>query len=99
MADALAALEQVAAGVNKLAAAVAAARGKFVEPEKVHSIALEIAGVYYEHVHAELDVIERRAGLMDEIDFVLGAILQLTNAPRRKTAYQRQVTELRPYLQ
>lgn len=99
MADALVALEQVAAGVNQLAAAVAAARGKFVEPEKVHSIALQLLSTYYEHVHAELDLIDRRPGLMDEIDFVLGAILQLTNAPRRKTAYERQITELRPYLQ
>jgi hypothetical protein len=99
MTDALTALEQMSADVTKLAATVSRTRGKTVEPERVRLLAKSVALVYYESVRPELDVVKERAGLVDEIDFVIAAILQLSTAAREKTAYVGQLNELRPYIQ
>jgi hypothetical protein len=98
MPDALTALEEVSAALNDLAALVAATRAKFVDPAKAQPIARRIAQTYYESAHAELEIVQHRAGLTDEIEFVIGAILELTSAPRKKSAYARQLKEIRPYI-
>jgi Predicted pPIWI-associating nuclease len=57
-----------------------------------------IAKTYFAAVRSELSAIQNRAGLVDEIDFVLQSLLQLATAPREKEAYLGQIAEVRPYL-
>ena len=99
MTDALDALEKISTALNDVTKAVIRSRGKFVDPDNILSSARQIAKTYYDSVHSELQAVQHRAGLADEIDFVIAAILQLTNAPRKKSAYVRQLKELRPYIQ
>jgi hypothetical protein len=99
MVDALSALEQISVAVNDLTTLVSRTRGQFVDPGKVQPAARAIASPYYASVHAELTAAQHRAGLCDDIEFVIAAILRLTSAPRKKTAYRRQITELSPYIQ
>lgn len=99
MTEVLTALERLSKDVTKLTSIVEGVRSKLVPPEKVERIARSIADVYFGSIHSELQTVQHRAGLADEIEFVVGAILQLSGEPREKGAYLGQVKELRPYLQ
>jgi hypothetical protein len=61
-------------------------------------VARAIATTYFESVRSDLDPVKSRAGLVEEIDFVIQQILQLAGGPREKQAYIGQLNELRPYL-
>ncbi len=98
MIDPLAALDQISENVARLSAAVTAVRTKTVQPATVQPIAREIAKTYFESVRNELKTVQNRAGLVDEIDFVLQSILQLATVAREKDAYSGQIGEMRPYL-
>jgi len=98
MSDALTTLDQVFEDVARLAAVVDGARTKTVQPTAVQPIARGIAREYFESVRPELLVVQNRAGLVEEIDFVLQTILELATAPREKQAYVGQIAEVRPYL-
>ena len=98
MADALAALDQMTAQVAALSNAATSGRSKFILASTVQPIARALAKAYFEGVRAELSKVQNRAGLVDEIDFVLQSILQLAEGYREKTAYIGHINELRPYL-
>jgi hypothetical protein len=98
MADTLAALDQISEEVGKLSDVISAARTKTVHPSLLQPAARTIARTYFESVRPELSVIQNRAGLVEEIDFVLQSILQLATSSREKAAYLGQIAELRPYL-
>src|ERR1700728_32285 len=98
MTDALTALDQVGQDVSKLASAISAIRAKSVPPDLVQPAARAIARTYFESVRPELETVQRRAGLTEEIDFVMQAILELATTRREKQAYLGQIAELRPYL-
>jgi len=98
MNDALTTLDQISEDVTKLAASIDSSRGKSVPLPAVQPIARAIARAYFESVRPELQAVQNRAGLVDEIDFVLQGILQLATAPREKVAYLGHIAELRPYL-
>src|SRR5689334_17949261 len=98
MTDTLAALDQVSENVARLLAVVTAIRTKTVQPATLQPIARDIAKTYFESVRNELKAVQNRAGLVDEIDFVLQSILQLATGAREKDAYLGQIAELRPYL-
>lgn len=99
MTDVLEALERLSKDVTKLTSIVSAVRTKLIAPQKVERIARSVADVYFGSIHTDLQSVQTRAGLADEIEFVVGAILRLTSAPREKSAYLGQVAELRPYIQ
>jgi DNA-binding TFAR19-related protein (PDSD5 family) len=99
MTEVLTALERLSKDVTRLTSVVVAVRSKLVPPQKVQRIARSIADAYFGSVHSRLQAVQHRAGLADEIEFVIGAILQFSTEPREKTAYLGQVKELRPYLQ
>jgi hypothetical protein len=99
MTEVLTAFERLSKDVTKLTSIVDAVRSKLVPPEKVERIARSIADVYFGSIHSDLQAVQHRAGLADEIEFVVSAILQLSGEPREKGAYFGQVKELRPYLQ
>jgi hypothetical protein len=99
MTDVLEALERLSKDVAKLASVVAAVRTKLVDPKSVHRIARSIADEYFGSIHSDLETVQHRAGLSEEIEYVVGAILQLSSEPREKAAYLGQIAELRPYLQ
>jgi hypothetical protein len=98
MADALTALEQINADVGRFTDAVERSRGKTVPADRVRPLARSIAITYFESVRTELDAVKLRAGLVDEIDFVMNALLTLSTGPREQSAYLGQLNELRPYL-
>jgi Predicted pPIWI-associating nuclease len=98
MSDALTALDQISEDITSLASAVRSVRTKRVPPSVVQPSARSVAKAYFESVRPELEAAQNRAGLIEEIDFVVQAILQLANAPREKEAYLGQMTELRPFL-
>ena len=98
MIDALAALEQVSEQVSALGDATTAGRRRSVSVGVAQPWARAIATTYFESVRPELLAAQSRPGLVDEIDFVLQALLQLASASREKEAYVGQLNELRPYL-
>ena len=98
MIDALTALDRISKDVARLASAVGSVRTKTVQPPVAQPIARTIAKTYFESVRTELSAVQNRAGLVEEIDFVLQSLLQLASAQREKEAYLGQITELRPYL-
>ncbi len=69
-----------------------------VSGQAIQPIAGAIARIYFESVRPELDIAKNRAGLVDEIDWVIQEVLRLATAPREKQAYLIQINELRPYL-
>lgn len=99
MTQVLTALERLSRDVAKLTSTVRAVRSKLVPPAKVNRIARSMADTYFGSIQPELQTVQRRGGLADEIEWVVSAILQLTNEAREKGAYLGQVKELRPYLQ
>lgn len=98
MIDALTALDRISKDVARLASSVGSVRTKTVQPALAQPIARTIAKTYFESVRPELLAVQDRAGLVEEIDFVLQSLLQLASAQREKEAYLGQITELRPYL-
>src|SRR5271156_3435380 len=98
MTDALTALDQISEDVTKLSAAVNAVRTKNVAPAIVQPAARAVARLYFEIVRPELESVQNRPGLVEEIDLALQSILRLTSAPREKDAYLGQISELGPYL-
>ena len=98
MTEALDALDQVNERVDALWAAANSGRSKFLDSITVQPIARAIATVYFESVRSEIDIVKERAGLVEEIDFVVQKILELASSRREKIAYVGQINELRPFL-
>ena len=98
MADPLESLDAMTGHVTALETAVKAGRSKHVTPSAVQPIARAIAKTYFESVRSDLEAVQNRSGLIEEIDFVVQAILQLATSARERRVYLGQVTELRPYL-
>jgi hypothetical protein len=98
MNDVLISLDKISEDLAKLSTSIGGIRTKSVSPQAVQSVARGIARIYFESIRPELLVLQTRAGLVEEIDFVLQGILQLATAPREKEAYLGHIAELRPYL-
>jgi len=98
MTDVLAALDQISEDITKLTMAINGVRAKAVPPSVAQPIAKAIARAYFETVRSELELVQNRAGLVEEIDWVVQSILQLAAAPREKEAYLGHIGELRPDL-
>lgn len=98
MADALESLDRLSGQVAALGDVANSGRSKYLAVANVQPIARAIATTYFEAIRPELDAVKSRAGLVDEIDFVVQSILQLASGPREKQAYIGQLNELRPYL-
>jgi hypothetical protein len=98
MTDALTALDQISEDVTKLATAIDGIRTKAVSPLAAQPTARAIARAYFESVRPELEAVQNRADLVDEIDWVVQSMLQLATAPREKQAYIGHIAELRPFL-
>jgi hypothetical protein len=73
-------------------------RSKSLAAVKAQPIARAIASTYFESVRADLDAVKSRAGLVEELDFVVQTLLQLAAGSREKQAYVGQLNELRPLL-
>lgn len=98
MTDILTALDQILRDLTRLGETVSAVRTKNVPSAIAQSIASSVARLYFESVRAELEAVQNRPGLVEEIDHVLQSILRLASAPREKHAYLGQISELTPYL-
>src|SRR5262245_2738319 len=98
MSNALDALNGLADQLGKLAKLATAGHGAYLLPAAVQPITREIAKTYFESVRADLSAVQSRKGLVEEIDFVMQSLLQLSGAKTEKVAYLGQVNELRPYL-
>jgi hypothetical protein len=98
MADALAALDEMAGHLAALSRAANSGRSKYLAVSDVQPVARAIAITYFESIRTDLDAAKSRAGLVEEIDFVVQQILQLASGPREKQSYIGQLNELRPYL-
>jgi Predicted pPIWI-associating nuclease len=98
MADALEFLDELSGHVARLAHVANSGRSKYLAVTIVQPIARAIATTYFESIRSELDAVKDRAGLVEEIDFIVQSILQLASGLREKDAYIGQLNELRPYL-
>lgn len=98
MTDALTALDQILEDADKIVGKVNSIRTKLVPPAVAQPLVRTMARAYFELVRPELEAVQERQGLVDEIDFVLQALLQVAAIPREKNIYLGQITELRPYL-
>jgi hypothetical protein len=98
MTDAITVLDKISEDAGKLSEVLERIRSKTVLPTVVQPTVRMMAHAYFEIVRPELDAVKQRAGLVDEIDWALQAILQLATATREKEAYIGQIKELRPYL-
>lgn len=98
MAGALEALDELSKQVTSFVELASSGRSRTVAVAVAQPIARAVAKVYFESVRPELDTVKRRAGLVDEIDFVVQNILQLATTAREKGSYLGQLNELRPYL-
>lgn len=98
MTEVLNALERLSRTANKLASVVKGIRSKLVQPEPVATLVRSMAGTYFGSIQPDLVNVQHRAGLSDEIEWVISALLQLTSEPREKSAYLGQINELHPYL-
>jgi hypothetical protein len=98
MADALESLDELSKHVGVLTQLANSGRTKTVTVAAAQPVARAIAKTYFESVRPELDPVKSRAGLVEEIDFVVQSILQLAMGTREKQAYVGQLNELRPYL-
>lgn len=99
MADVLASLERMSVLVTELEVIVEGGRAKLVSGEKTKACVMSLAREFYEFVMHELTAVQARAGLTDEIDYVVRTLLGLSNSPRNRLAYRRQLTEIKPYIQ
>lgn len=98
MADALDALDEISAHIAALADTVTSGRSKLIPVSVVQPIARSIATVYFESVRTDLQRVQSRNGLVEEIDFVVQAILQLATTSSERQAYVGQIREVRPCL-
>ena len=98
MTDALSALEKISEDAAKLTEVLQRTRAKTIPPNVVQPTVRVIARIYFEMIRPELDATKQRAGLVDEIDFVLQQLLQLAITVRERQAYIGQLNELHPYL-
>src|SRR4051794_30146828 len=98
MADALAALDEMNRHIAALSHAANSGRSKNLAVAEAQPVARAIAITYFESIRSGLDAVKSRAGLVEEIDFVVQQILQLASGPREKQAYIGQLNELRPFL-
>jgi hypothetical protein len=98
MADALAAMDEMNRHIATLSGAANSGRSKYLNVSTTQPVARAIATTYFESIRSDLDAIKSRAGLVEEIDFVVQQILQLASGQREKQAYIGQLNELRPYL-
>jgi hypothetical protein len=98
MTDALTALDRISSDASKIADEVNKVRTKLVSPTVVQPTARAMAVAYFELIRPELQALQEREGLVEEIDFVMQTILQLATAAREKNVYLGQINELRPYL-
>lgn len=98
MPDALAALDELSERVTVLIEAANTGRSTTVPVAVAQPVARAIAKTYFESVRGELQVVQSRPGLCEEIDFVVQALLQLATAPGKKRSYLRHLKELRAYL-
>jgi hypothetical protein len=96
MADALAALDEMGAQTAALARAASSGRTKNLSVVEAQPVATAIAKIYFGSIRTDIDVVKSRAGLVDEIDFVVQALLELASHPSEKLAYLGQLNELRP---
>jgi hypothetical protein len=98
MADALSTLEQLSKEVVALGATIGSCRTKRISSDLVQPSARSIARAYFEHVRQQLSAVQNRAGLTEEIDFVIQAVLGLSDGSQEKRKYARLLKELAPYL-
>src|SRR6267143_2009067 len=98
MTDALTALEEISRGLSSLLELLGESRAKTIGADRVQPSARQIATRYFETVRPTLASVQARAGLVEEIDYVMQALLELATSTREKQAYRGQITELRPYL-
>jgi hypothetical protein len=98
MPDAIAALELMSEQVTALGNAITTGRRRSVPASLAQPLARSIATTYFESVRSELLAAQSRSPLVDEIDFVVQALLQLASASRERQAYVGQLNELKPYL-
>jgi hypothetical protein len=98
MADALLGLDEMNRHIAALSSAAISGRSKHLAGSIAQPIARAIATTYFESIRTSLDSVKSRAGLVDEIDFVVQQILQLASGQREKQAYIGQLNELRPFL-
>ena len=98
MNDALTSLDQISEECARLSSSIVSARSKYVYPKSMQPIARGIARTYFESIRPELIVLQNRAGLVEEIDFVVQSFLELATARREKEVYVGHIAELRPYL-
>ena len=98
MADALASLDDLNAQISALQELASSGRAKKLAVAQAQPIARQIATIYFGSIRAELDSAKSRDALLEEIDFVIQAILHLASGPRERAAYLGQINELRPYL-
>src|SRR5438128_4567105 len=95
MADALEALNEIDARIAALTDAASSGRSKYLPSSGVQPITRAIAKTYFEAVRNELQVVQNRAKLTDEIDFFVQGLLQLGAGQSEKQAYVGHVSELR----
>src|SRR6266566_3263894 len=98
MPDALAALDEISERVTTLATAANTGRSTTVPVAVAQPIASAIARMYFESVRGELQVVQNRPALSEEIDFVVQSLLQLATAPGKKRSYLRHLDQLRASL-
>lgn len=98
MADTVAALEQLSEDASRLQDAIKRCRTKRVSTEIVRPTARAMAKSYFEEVRPELSVVQQRAGLVDEIDYDIQEILQLSSSVQAKPRYSKLLKELRLFL-
>jgi hypothetical protein len=98
MADALSALDEMNRHIAALSSAAISGRSKYLAVSTAQPVARAIATTYFELIRTDLNSVKSRAGLVEEIDFVVQQILQLASGQREKQAYVGQLNELRPFL-
>ena len=98
MSDALEALDQVSDRLGELTKLATTGRSRYLRSPEVQPITRSIATTYFESVRARLHAVQSRGGLVEEIDFVVQSLLQLSGGQCEKQAYLGQISELRPYL-
>lgn len=98
MTEVLTALERLSKNAARLASAINGVRTKLVPPDKVAPLARSMADIYFRAILPELQIVQSRLGLSEEIEFVVSTLLQLSTEPREKSAYRGQLNELRPFI-
>jgi hypothetical protein len=98
MADTLAAMDAINGLIAQLTDVANSGRSKYLNVSDAQPIARAIATTYFGSIRSDLDVVKSRAGLVEEIDFVVQQILELASGQREKRAYVGQLNELRPFL-